>query len=991
MIFDDQIKVMERYVDEAMEILIALKEFNYLDSTQDFYPDHEKHSCSDSAISSNGKGRKLEPEWLGFKGSFRFSGVLNNDQPTISTNTQYPNASLNKIKGLTISSFRNFLSLSRKTTHPLLISPSKSSTRTPAIGSFFEHRSSRMGRSIQDSHRRLSSRLTDYHFFRKCRDVVLRRRPWISSFESRRRSRYSDSHHATNRSFFSSTSSSSSSISLKGIDNHKEITEEGEQNEELAISMLDPCDTFSACSSHSRADYAHDNLFVRQVPTSASFVEYSEDVSSSSVAIFPHGYYLRKSHFRSAPDLYHRLLAQRPDTPPKNKVRLFAICKRVSHAAGLKSTRDIWHPTSPINTLDESCALDFPRDTNSFFKPSRRYETYDRQRFRCPDATLFSSPHSPLSDQDDSSQNRHGKRVGGVSRYVSLSLASTKDLALLRNAALVRFPQYTSARNLLIAAPSSPRSITLKSSAGAALVTRLTARLFAPVLSSASFPRGSPASLSSFVFGSALLRDGKSRGLPPIITSALQYIRSQAHDHTGVFRKAGSSARIYALRTRIEDAYRLGENTVPFYEFQIYDVADVVKQYYREIADGPIFSKEMSQLLISIFANVKGRARSCLRDLNRWSPLLAVEKREALIPLLSVLRSVSVAPGALMTAHNLAICLTPTLFHPSVFEQESITASLESRKIKTSPDRLDNLCYSGLDNEVSFGGQHVCCPGPVGTNDLRFQAGVSCLAFLIENFRQIFRVPREYLNAISVSYENVRVPALNFPEDIDKLVRIHIIDMFQKHIRKVDRFIRLSRFGHTDIKMSYKPLFRTDFGLPLHRTLGRIYPAETSYEVSLLTLFKVSTVVNCVPARLMSFIHSQKNFVQVDSSSQIADFNEDLIKLVKPRIIQIFDPVTRKSSTCIKTNLLSRNCGKWMSICFSVSSDRLYAVYNPVPADTFEIYYSDMVIAPRHNGVSSRLLYFCCIDVPGLSNEYLVDAFSKTLHKYVYDLKRRFT
>ena len=77
--------------------------------------------------------------------------------------------------------------------------------------------------------------------------------------------------------------------------------------------------------------------------------------------------------------------------------------------------------------------------------------------------------------------------------------------------------------------------------------------------------------------------------LPIAITNALQYVRMHAGKCDGLFRKPGVKSKIDRLRTQIEtvnDSH--GESTVEtikFDEYQPFVVADVIRQYFRELPE----------------------------------------------------------------------------------------------------------------------------------------------------------------------------------------------------------------------------------------------------------------------------------------------------------------------------------------------------------------------------------------------------------------------
>lgn len=84
--------------------------------------------------------------------------------------------------------------------------------------------------------------------------------------------------------------------------------------------------------------------------------------------------------------------------------------------------------------------------------------------------------------------------------------------------------------------------------------------------------------------------------LPKSIQEALRWLRSRAVDQVGIFRKSGVRSRIQILKTTVETT----TGYITFDEQQAYDVADMVKQYFRELPEALLTTK-LSETLILIF------------------------------------------------------------------------------------------------------------------------------------------------------------------------------------------------------------------------------------------------------------------------------------------------------------------------------------------------------------------------------------------------------
>ncbi|KAB1267932.1 StAR-related lipid transfer protein 13 [Camelus dromedarius] len=226
------------------------------------------------------------------------------------------------------------------------------------------------------------------------------------------------------------------------------------------------------------------------------------------------------------------------------------------------------------------------------------------------------------------------------------------------------------------------------------------------------------------VFGVPLIVHVQRTGqpLPQSIQQALRYLRSNCLDQVGLFRKSGVKSRIHALRQMNES---FPEN-VSYEDQSAYDVADMVKQFFRDLPE-PLFTNKLSETFLHIYQSVvvltgdDDDARECVPGKGRWlTPscwllswpgphcsadvpreqrlqaaqaavlLLADESREVLQTLLCFLHDVA---GAVeenqMTSMNLAVCLAPSLFHLNLLKKESSPRVIQKKYATGKPDQKD--------------------------------------------------------------------------------------------------------------------------------------------------------------------------------------------------------------------------------------------------------------------------------------------------------------
>uniref|UniRef100_F7FZ90 Rho GTPase-activating protein 7 n=1 Tax=Monodelphis domestica TaxID=13616 RepID=F7FZ90_MONDO len=172
--------------------------------------------------------------------------------------------------------------------------------------------------------------------------------------------------------------------------------------------------------------------------------------------------------------------------------------------------------------------------------------------------------------------------------------------------------------------------------------------------------------------------------LPPSIQQAMGYLHGQCLDQVGLFRKSGVKSRIQALRQMNE-----GSAAYVSYEGQsAYDVADMLKQYFRDLPE-PLMTHKLSETFLQIYQYVPKDQR--LQAIQAAVMLLPDENREVLQTLLYFLSEVTAAVKEnQMTATNLAVCLAPSLFHLNTLKRENSSPRVMQRKQSLGkPDQKD--------------------------------------------------------------------------------------------------------------------------------------------------------------------------------------------------------------------------------------------------------------------------------------------------------------
>ncbi|XP_032811166.2 rho GTPase-activating protein 7 isoform X1 [Petromyzon marinus] len=224
------------------------------------------------------------------------------------------------------------------------------------------------------------------------------------------------------------------------------------------------------------------------------------------------------------------------------------------------------------------------------------------------------------------------------------------------------------------------------------------------------------------VFGVPLLLNVQRTGqpLPQSIQQAMRYLRSQCLDQVGLFRKSGVKSRIQALREMNES----GAESVNYEGQSAYDVADMLKQYFRDLPE-PMFTSKLADTFLQIYQYVPKEQQ--LQALQAGTMLLPDENREALQTLLYFLSDVAAAVGEnQMSSVNLAVCLAPSLFHLNTVKRDNSTSRVRQRKYSTGkPDQKD------LSENL---------------------AAIQGLAHMIAECKKLFKIPEEMVSQCRSSY-----------------------------------------------------------------------------------------------------------------------------------------------------------------------------------------------------------------------------------------------
>ncbi|XP_067306503.1 stAR-related lipid transfer protein 13 isoform X2 [Pseudorasbora parva] len=237
------------------------------------------------------------------------------------------------------------------------------------------------------------------------------------------------------------------------------------------------------------------------------------------------------------------------------------------------------------------------------------------------------------------------------------------------------------------------------------------------------------------VFGVPLIVQVQRFGqpLPLGVQQALRYLRSQCLDQVGLFRKSGVKSRIQALRQMNE----CSPDDVNYEDQSAYDVADMVKQFFRDLPE-PLLTSKLGETFLHIYQYVPKEQR--LQAVQAAIMLMSDENREVLQTLLCFLSDVTSVQENQMTPMNIAVCLAPSLFHLNILKKDNLTPRAMQMQKKYATGRPDQ---KDLNENL---------------------AATQGLAHMITECNRLFEIPHEMVTQSRNSYVEAELQAPTIEE-----------------------------------------------------------------------------------------------------------------------------------------------------------------------------------------------------------------------------------
>ncbi|XP_028655141.1 stAR-related lipid transfer protein 13 isoform X2 [Erpetoichthys calabaricus] len=428
------------------------------------------------------------------------------------------------------------------------------------------------------------------------------------------------------------------------------------------------------------------------------------------------------------------------------------------------------------------------------------------------------------------------------------------------------------------------------------------------------------------VFGVPLIVHVQRSGhpLPRSLQQALRYLRSQCLDQVGLFRKSGVKSRIQALRQMNESS----PENVNYEDQSAYDVADMVKQFFRDLPE-PLLTSKLGETFLHIYQYVPKDQR--LQAVQAAIMLMSDENREVLQTLLSFLNEVTSVEENQMTPMNIAVCLAPSLFHLNILKKENLSPRVMQKKYATGkPDQKD------LNENL---------------------AATQGLAHMIMECDRLFEIPHEMVTQSRNSYVEADIHALTM-EELGKQLEEEGRGTYQSYLENLIQAVFKETREKNKAWVSCSSANNTEIA---YKKVGDGNP---------LRLWKVSVEVEAPPSVVLNRVLRERHL-----------WDEDLLQW---KVIETLDKQTEiyqyvqnsmaphPSRDFVVLRSWRTDLPKGTCVMVAISIDHEEAP--PIGGVRAVVLDSQYLLEPCGSG-KSRLSHVCRVDVKGRTSEWYNKAF----------------
>ncbi|CAF1042968.1 unnamed protein product, partial [Didymodactylos carnosus] len=468
------------------------------------------------------------------------------------------------------------------------------------------------------------------------------------------------------------------------------------------------------------------------------------------------------------------------------------------------------------------------------------------------------------------------------------------------------------------------------------------------------------------VFGIPLRIYQQSTGrlLPLGITNALQYLRLHAGKCDGLFRKPGVKSKIDRLRNEIEIH---DSDQIKFDDYQPFVVADVVRQYFRELPEC-IIPPSITRILCDLIKCLPQEDQ--LLAIRYSFLLLPDETRDVLETILRFLFDVSIRSGASQTTcRSLA-----RIFVPSVFQSYHELRSTKLTWWKWRKEiKLDSIAQESERLTLEL-----------------------CLMTMILNVDVLCRVP-------SVLSSELQLPSQRKTKRLDDLIRNECNGEFliKKYISKESEqfFQQLQNTKYKSVQLPGNDLDIIELGI--------YKPKTTTNEVASLPRWKCSIDI---PASIKQVSHRilnerymwDLNFAEsrivekLDDDAEIHQYVLNFLDLVPVRSFCEFRYTKKFSSHSSSTDnneqqqsaSNSNNIANGILIS-SISIDHLQNHFLPGSIGITHNSYFYLTPSTTQAGCT-KVIHVASVDLSGRSTEWYDNVFGSMMAHNLNSLRQTF-
>lgn len=358
-----------------------------------------------------------------------------------------------------------------------------------------------------------------------------------------------------------------------------------------------------------------------------------------------------------------------------------------------------------------------------------------------------------------------------------------------------------------------------------------------------------PLENSNFVFGVHLsaLQNRYGQPIPPAILNIFAYLREHGPVTQGIFRKTGMKCRIKELRKEMEK----DENLNNFDGYNVNDIADILKTFFRDLPDR-LLTNKLSSTLLAIYNYVPSEHQT---EGLKWALLsLPDENRVVLEYLIKFLAFLSTFSDVTkMDVKNLSLCFAPSLFN---FQNDGISNnSMSSIRIKKSNGPNSKLL-------AEQNAAHLCVMG------------------MIENANNLFQITNETLKKASHnSKEN------SDPKDVTHLISTGLWnDWIREKINVLKNDATNHKAGWTNISKDFIKKLHGPYAIIEQLSYRKIGSHHSNSDGVALRTWKVVVDIDVSPGHLFANIRDKRHLWDPDMSytEVIKEVTEyiDLVKFV---------------------------------------------------------------------------------------------------------------